>query len=37
MSGLPLLVEGSALPVLIVGGGAVTVRKLYDNGAVLSA
>src|SRR4051812_34717408 len=27
VSGLPLLVEGSALPVLIVGGGAVAVRK----------
>ena len=27
MSGVPLLVEGSALPVLVVGGGPVAVRK----------
>ena len=27
MSGLPILVEGSALTVLVVGGGAVAVRK----------
>jgi precorrin-2 dehydrogenase/sirohydrochlorin ferrochelatase len=27
VSGLPLLVEGAALPVLIVGGGPVAVRK----------
>jgi precorrin-2 dehydrogenase / sirohydrochlorin ferrochelatase len=27
VSGVPLLVEGAALPVLIVGGGAVAVRK----------
>ena len=27
MSGIPLLVEGAALPVLVVGGGPVAVRK----------
>ena len=27
MSGFPLLVEGAALPVLVVGGGPVAVRK----------
>ena len=27
MSGVPILVEGAALPVLIVGGGSVAVRK----------
>jgi siroheme synthase (precorrin-2 oxidase/ferrochelatase) len=27
VSGFPLLVEGAALPVLVVGGGPVAVRK----------
>jgi siroheme synthase-like protein len=27
MSGVPILVEGAALPVLVVGGGSVAVRK----------
>ena len=27
MSGVPILLEGSALTVLVVGGGAVAVRK----------
>jgi precorrin-2 dehydrogenase/sirohydrochlorin ferrochelatase len=36
VSGLPLLVEGAALPALVVGGGAVAVRKastLASSGA----
>jgi siroheme synthase (precorrin-2 oxidase/ferrochelatase) len=27
VSGVPILVEGSGLPVLVVGGGPVAVRK----------
>jgi siroheme synthase-like protein len=38
VSGVPLLVEGAALPVLVVGGGAVAVRKagtLAASGALV--
>lgn len=38
MSGVPLLVEGAALPVLVVGGGPVAVRKastLAASGALV--